>query len=108
MKGVLLAAIAFLACCNAEVVKDPARPKGETRTTPEASPEVEAKMTQNCSPTSHFGAKRATEVLQMEMRWVNPTKEDGSDCSMGPMSDTRPYFWLDVVDYADHFAEFTA
>jgi hypothetical protein len=107
-----LARILFLllfVCCkpDIEVVKAPERPKEARPPVPEASPEVEASMIQVCSRTSQFGTKRASEALQMPMRWVNPQIGDSADCTMGPPEDTRPYFWTSVLDTSDSFDNFT-
>jgi hypothetical protein len=97
----------LIACCKPEIVKEPERPQDALPPAPEAPAEVENAMISNCSPTSHFGTRRATEILKLPMRWVHPQAGEAADCQMGPPGGTRPYFWITVLDRPGQFGDFT-
>src|SRR5438067_2114821 len=99
MRNAIAITVLLLASCKEMIVPSPSR--ATSAPDPPPTPlHVEAAMIAGCSPTSHFGTKEASDMLKFPMRWDDPNK--GSIvCAMVPPLDTRPYFWISVVDHAD-------
>ena len=93
----------LLMSCKEMIVPSSSRPKSAVDPPP-TPPAVEAARVANCSPQSHFGTNQASDMLKFPMRWAYPAD---TDCTMAPPADTRPYFWVSVIDGAEFFDNFT-